>query len=63
MTEQPQPTPPHFVPVPALPVVVLPTPKGIRAVRTPAGVFVGVTFREALEAAHQPLASGALNSD
>lgn len=53
MTNQPQPTPPSFRPVPAVPIVVLPTPKGLRAVRTADGVFAGATFREALEAAHQ----------
>ena len=52
MTNQPHPTPPRFQPVPALPIVVLPAPKGVRVVRTAAGVFAGATMREAIEAAH-----------
>ena len=51
MTEQPTPTQPRFVPVPALPITVLPTPKGVHAVRTAAGVFAGATMREAISAA------------
>jgi hypothetical protein len=53
MTEQPNPTTPRFVPVPAFAITVLPTPKGMRAVRTDAGVFVAATLREAIEAARQ----------
>jgi len=48
MTEQPTPTQPRFQPVPAIPIVVLPAPKGVRIVRTPAGVYAGATFSEAI---------------
>jgi hypothetical protein len=51
MTEQPKPTPPGFVPVPALPITVLPAPKGLRIVRTLAGVAWGATFSEVIAAA------------
>lgn len=52
MNKQPQTTRLLFVPVPAMPITVLPTPKGVRVVRTAAGVFAGATMREAIEAAH-----------
>jgi hypothetical protein len=39
--------------VPALPITVLPTPKGVRAVRTDTGVFAAATLREAIDAATQ----------
>ena len=51
MTNQPNPTPPPFRPVPAVPITVLPAPKGLRIVRTPAGVAWGATFSEAIAAA------------
>ena len=52
MNKQPKTTRLLFVPVPAMPITVLPTPKGVRVVRTAAGVFAGATMREAIEAAH-----------
>lgn len=51
MTNQPHPTPPRFHPVPALPIVVWPAPKGVRVLATAAGMFAGATFSEAIGAA------------
>lgn len=43
--------PPAFRPVPAVPIVVLPAPKGLRIVRAAGGVFAGATFSETIAAA------------
>lgn len=51
MTNQPNPTPPAFVPVPALPIVVLSAPKGVRLLSVAGRVLKGATFREAIDAA------------
>lgn len=51
MTEQTQSTPPHFAPVPAIPIVVLPSPAGVRVVRAAGGLFAGATFSKAIDAA------------
>lgn len=53
MTNQPHPTPPRFQPVPALPIVVLPAPKGVRLLSVAGRVIAAATFREALQAAIQ----------
>lgn len=51
MTEQPQPTPPGFSPVPAIPITVEFASKGAWRLRTAGGVFSGATLRDAVDAA------------
>ena len=51
MTDQPQPTPPGFVPIPAVPIIVLAHRKGDCQLMVGASVFAGPTLRDALTCA------------
>ena len=47
----PHPTPHRFQPVPAVPIVVMPSPEGVQIVRAGGGLFMAPTVREAVAAA------------
>ena len=51
MTDQPQPTPPGFVPIPAVPIIVLAHRKGDCRLMVGGNVFAGPTLRDALTSA------------